>query len=332
MKKKSDDLEDSTIEDDLKSTSFSRSEIDELLSLRHCALRIRGDIKSSPGIKNCTSVSKVNADKIIPESLFLFLSILLSEESDEQGDDKYVKRTALSISQDLVYAISKRKKLTPKHVGLGLALHQATRSKSLVELVHHAGHCVSYDQVRRIDTALGVQNLKHFETNNNTPIPSNILPNTFCQYAADNIDIIEETLDGMGTFHATQMVVYQRGTIQHHHQDEELPVGKSKSLKIYSDLHQLEKVIRHPYHEEPKFTEKLSMNMFTPDERMSDEAAAQDMAWILCRIHGSHSECIPAWTGFNQLTIQDEHELCTVGYLPLLNSPAHEIDTLWTNG
>ena len=329
LKKKSDEMETNTCVDDLRPTQFSQSETDEMLTLHHSALRIRGDINSRPGLDNCTSVSKENAEKLVPESLFLFLSILLSGEVDGQDDDDRVKRTALSISQDLVYAVSKRKKLTPKHVGLGLAIHQATRSKSLIELVHHAGHCASYDQVRRLDTTLGVHNLQKFADSNNTPIPSNVSLNKFCQYAADNIDIIEETLDGMGTFHATQMVVYQRGLPQRQQQDV-LPLGKSKSLKVPPELQQLENLTRRPSREDPKFTATLNETMFTPDDQVCDEASAKDMAWILSRIHGSNSDNVPAWTGFNQLTTQDKHELCTIGYLPLLNAPAHEDNTLWT--
>lgn len=173
-------------------------------TLHHCALCIRGDIKSHPGLDNRTSVSKDNPEKLVSESLFLFLIILLSGEVDEEEDDNFVKRTTPSISEDLVYAISKHKLLTPKYVGLGLAIHQATRSKSLIELVHHAGHSVN-----RLDTTLGVHNLQKFADSNNTLIPSNVSLNKFCQYTADNIEIIEETLDGMGIFHATQMVVYQ---------------------------------------------------------------------------------------------------------------------------
>ena len=40
-------------------------------------------------------------------------------------------------------------------------------------------------------------------------IPSNITPGPFLQFAADNNDFNEETLDGKQTTHATTLVVYQ---------------------------------------------------------------------------------------------------------------------------
>ncbi|MES9882794.1 MAG: hypothetical protein ABW185_18150, partial [Sedimenticola sp.] len=101
-------------------------------------------------------------------------------------------------------------KLTPKHVGLGMAIHQATRSKALVNLVHAAGHCISYTQVRQIDTSIAKLEIETMAANDDVPMPVNIEPGQFVQFAADNIDIIEETLDGKETFHATQMVAFQR--------------------------------------------------------------------------------------------------------------------------
>ena len=41
-------------------------------------------------------------------------------------------------------------------------------------------------------------------------IPSNITAGPFVQFAADNNDFNEETLDGKQTTHATTLVVYQR--------------------------------------------------------------------------------------------------------------------------
>ena len=43
---------------------------------------------------------------------------------------------------------------------------------------------------------------------------------------------------------------------------------------------------------------------------------------------------IPAWTGFNVITEKANENLeankCEIGYFPIINSPAHDADTLWT--
>ena len=60
------------------------------------------------------------------------------EEFQESHDD--VKARILSICQDIIFLSSRGHNLTPKHIGIGLTVHQATRSKQLVQLLHAAGH------------------------------------------------------------------------------------------------------------------------------------------------------------------------------------------------
>ena len=49
------------------------------------------------------------------------------------------------------------------------------------------------------------------DTQTGTVTPPNLVPNKFVHYTADNIDILDETLDGKQTFHATQLAAWQRG-------------------------------------------------------------------------------------------------------------------------
>ena len=88
-----------------------------------------------------------------------------------------MNKKVLSVAQVSVYIVSKCRKIAPKHVGLGLTLHQDTRSKDLVKLVHAAGHCISYDQVGRIDRSIAKTELQSFVDNDNVSFPLNIEPN-----------------------------------------------------------------------------------------------------------------------------------------------------------
>ena len=47
-----------------------------------------------------------------------------------------------NIAQDIVFGVSKGMKLTKKHIGFGLTLYQATRSKRLVDLSMQVTHLV----------------------------------------------------------------------------------------------------------------------------------------------------------------------------------------------
>ena len=103
--------------------------------------------------------------------------------------------------------------MTPKHLGLGLSVHQATRSKDLVTLLHAAGHSVSYETVLRADTTIANDVITRYQNNGNIMIPRNFSHGTqrgYLRFSGDNIDIIEETLSGTGTFHATQVAALRR--------------------------------------------------------------------------------------------------------------------------
>jgi len=123
-------------------------------------------------------------EAIIPDSLYLFLSVLFGGtdvlDTDDQGEIESsassTKQRILNIAQDIVFALSKGKKLTPKHVGLGMTLHQATRSEKLVDLFHAAGGTIGVDTVRRMDTSIASDILGKFEENNNTYIPDGLVP------------------------------------------------------------------------------------------------------------------------------------------------------------
>ena len=68
------------------------------------------------------------------------------------GDNENFHRLVFSVGQDIVYISSERKKLTPKHVGLSMSLLHLIRSKTILTMLSREGHCVSYDEARRIDT------------------------------------------------------------------------------------------------------------------------------------------------------------------------------------
>ena len=67
-------------------------------------------------------------------------------DNDQRLIDK-LHNNICSTAQDIIHLASGKKKLRPKHIGLGLTLQQATRSEKLVEMFHAAGHT-------RIDTTI----------------------------------------------------------------------------------------------------------------------------------------------------------------------------------
>ena len=158
LNQKNEELIETLAIQDLSESTQKVTETECLTVFHSNALSIHNDIRSTDGMKNCLAVNDEEIFKIVPNSLYLFLRLLVTGESTSEDNDensaKDLDKKVLSVAQDLVYIVSKCRKLTRKHVGLGLTLHQDTRPKDLVKLVHAAGHCISYDQVGRIDTSI----------------------------------------------------------------------------------------------------------------------------------------------------------------------------------
>ncbi len=195
----SDMLEKRLCEDDDNLTMPSYCPHDDIfLSIVHVALKLRGDLLHQEG-HNELSVSQEHATKCIPDSVYMFLQLLFGGEERLENED-YNNATRemkiLSMGQDMVYGLSNGSKLTPKHIGLGCTLHQATRSKKLVQLFHKAGHTISYDQILKIDTALAQKTLESMDNESGAVVPGNIDAGEFVHFTADNIDINDGTLDG----------------------------------------------------------------------------------------------------------------------------------------
>ena len=117
----------------------------------------------------------------------------------------------LSTAQDIVYNTLGGKHWTSKHHGLKSALHQATRSKKLVQLFYRAGHVISYSNILQVDTALAESTSTRMNPLTGAVVPPNLVQDRFIHFTCDNIDINDANLDGKNTFHATQVAAWQRG-------------------------------------------------------------------------------------------------------------------------
>ena len=325
-------LEDETQEAE-ETITLPRYEPDDdiTLSLIHVALKIRGDMMAAPGHKGF-SVSEDEAITCVPGSLYMLLKIMFGGQEvleDSDKDENTVQNRVLSVAQDLVYCISGGKKWTPKHVGLACTLHQATRSKDLVRLFNKAGHCLSYEQVLQVDTTLAESTAESLDPATGAIIPPNLEANNFIHYTADNIDILDETLDGKNTFHATQMAVWQRGQKQ----DATLQQLEPSTRRILNVPSILENVCAANISQaktEPVFASPVDTTWFSNSETnvgSVNEAKAKDLAFFLRR---QESETRPSWTVFNQSVSSVEPEQTATGYLPIILAPAHELDTLNT--
>ena len=113
------------------------------------------------------------------------------------------------LGQDMVYTSTRCRIRTPKHVRLGITVHHLTGSKQLVILLNKIGHCCSYNDVELITTSLA-REISAQSEQHGVIVPSNLSPGVFVQFATDNNDFNEDTLDGKHTTYATTRIAYQR--------------------------------------------------------------------------------------------------------------------------
>ena len=74
----------------------------------------------------------------------------------------------------------------------------------LLQVFHKAGHVImSYREVIKLDTALVKKTLETMD-DDGAVVPQNLVKGRFFHFSTDNMDINEYTLDGKGTFHATE--------------------------------------------------------------------------------------------------------------------------------
>ena len=206
-----------------------------------------------------------------------------------------------------------------------------------MQLLYSAGHCVSYKTVLRIDNTIASDVLEKYKDNGNVFVPRNFCEEStteYTRYAVDNIDINEETLSGMGTFHATQVAAFRR---KEEGEDVGTEVLVSPKLvrrmdaELPKQIHELEEIVvkkkPEPVNQEAK------EDWYQSDKNKIKESNKKELSWLLGRLSQQRPELqkIPGWSGFNQLTTDKEQpEVTIVGPLPIVNAPAHEYETLWT--
>ena len=102
--------------------------------------------------------------------------------------------------------------------------------------------------------------------------------NYLATYVINNININEETLDGMGTFHALQTASFRRSVQGEQHLECKLKLGQEYSLRIPQNFLILNIDSCKP---EPVFYKAVEMGYYATNSMLQAEADTMDMIWIL---------------------------------------------------
>lgn len=309
-----------------------------LQSLHYVCAKIKADLMSTKGIDTYDDINTNAAEKCVPDSLYMLLKWLYDDSNANQfvddelelSADKDIHKRILNTGATILFHTRKSKIVTPKHMATAMLVHHSTRSRKLVDYLYSSGDSVSYDTLRKIDTTIATDQLARFEENGNVVIPRTLVADRFVQFSADNLDIIEETLDGKGTFHVTQMAAFQRGPPQQLNR-EASTIGNAKSLKsIPTELNQLQTAKIGPQRPSPKFAHHEHSEVMQCDTSVPARARLLDKIWLCARNNSDEKQNVPSWTPFNQKISDRDHPQSIVGYLPLIPAPAHDMDTIAT--
>ena len=93
---------------------------------------------------------------------------------------------------------------------MGLAIHQAIRSKEVVNLLHGFGMPIEYNRLLRVETQVEAHVLQCMEKDGGVYLPPDIVKGKHVFFAIDNVDIAEDTHDGQRTLHGPAMAIYQK--------------------------------------------------------------------------------------------------------------------------
>lgn len=194
------------------------------------------------------------------------------------------------------------------------------------ELLHKAGHTLGYKDILQLDTALAESTLESMDEESGTAVPSNLVTGRFVHFSTDNIDINDSALDGKHTSHATQAAAWQCGP----EPDDQLSMIKPSTRETLSIPEAMNIIV--PAHIDDGTAEPPRVNIkpewFTKQEcEPALKAQAQDFAFIL-KPHGQNPKS--TWTGFNQEYSTKSPPKTTVGYMPIIQAPAHDVATLNT--
>ena len=310
---------------------------DGFMEMIHVALRLRGDILAHP-VYSRFDVSEEEMISCVPDNLFMFLRLLFGGQSlleadpEDLADDKrqdIIQTKILSTGQDLVYNVTGGKHWTPKHIGLASTLHQATRSKELVKLFHNAGHIISYPNLLQVDTSLAESTLRAMDADTGAVIPPNFVEDRFVHFTCDNIDINDSSFNGKNSFHATQVAGWQRGPEADMGLKDLRPSTKT-SLQVPETMEQIPPSEVMTGRVEPRSTAELNIEWYNESSGVNPsacQAMAKEMAFFIKRQDADDKK---GWTNFNQTHCSFNQEVTSVGYMPIIQAPAHELDTLHT--
>lgn len=203
------------LKDALKKRDFD----EDALILAKAAKIIRHDIFSHTGFKFTGSFPAKCQENSLPSSLKSLVSMILNG-SNLKDQEKCDSQSCLTIGEGILYNIKKRESPTagmsrhslerepPLPIYIGLNVHTQTRSKKLIQHLHHMGISISYDRVLQLEEWLATSVCEHFK-DDGVVAPASLWKGLFTVSALDNLDYNPSSTTSVTSFHGTGISMFQ---------------------------------------------------------------------------------------------------------------------------
>ncbi|XP_048583519.1 uncharacterized protein LOC5522137 [Nematostella vectensis] len=215
---------------------------DEMKTLFDAAALIRKSIKKCKKWEFTGSFEDIT-DENVPRELVSFFRWVIQGPFDlslqHESKSNEINKRAMSLTESTVAMFlpdrqvrhkkaetTRMRSEMPHQLAIGLAIHQAVRSKELINLLHGFGLAVDYNRVLRVESQIESNVLQRMEENDGIYLPPDIVKGRHVFFVIDNVDFAEDTPDGKRTFHGTAMAIYQRAEAQ----DQKIEVHVDASL------------------------------------------------------------------------------------------------------
>ena len=157
----------------------------------------------------CGSLTDLTSDHL-PRNLILVFKWFISAMYSPTNDQKHtiIDKKVNTLSQNAVYAYLTQRQLTnkdsssfydkhefPQKLALGLSIHDATRSKKMIQLLHAFGLSVDYPRILQVENRIAQEIRKRMFNNKNIYIPPTLKEGRFVFFAVDYVDFSEDTPD-----------------------------------------------------------------------------------------------------------------------------------------
>lgn len=272
-------------------------------------------------------INEAEFEKQVPEVLLRFVTWLIDDDAYSNASTDLGSKAAIPCN--IIMGLFKKQfRRNYFQFGLGLFIHHLVRSKTLLDLLSSMGISCNYNDVRQLTTALAKQNI----LNNDIYIPAGIKQvdeskKNYIQASIDNFDLNEETIDGKNTTHCMAMVIFQQKS-ETLNVSGHLPKESCYSLNVedldftFQNILEFRKPGNRP---EPSRLVPISLS------RDSDDFARKsNLAWRLLRYQAKNQPFMN-WTYFNNTLSENEMPVSDIFYMPFLNNPPTDYDTIFTS-